>query len=223
MPRWVRPIGFKSRERTERFAEAVKRLHTSAIQPSRFVLRCSTAASLAYGLATLVGLQNSVWVPISALIVSQESVGATLDSIRARSVGTMIGVVVAVSVEFFGRMTGLPLMLQIALGVGVCAVAASGRPTIRACLWTCPLILVTASSLGTPGFVGLIRASEVVLGAIIGGVTHVLDERIGTLVTARLLGTTRDEPSSCRAAQVRNGSCVTSVTGSNGCAQLYRR
>jgi hypothetical protein len=44
MPRWARPIGFKSRERTERFAEAVKRLYTSAIQPGRFVLRCSIAA-----------------------------------------------------------------------------------------------------------------------------------------------------------------------------------
>jgi uncharacterized membrane protein YccC len=196
MPRWVRPIGFKSRERTERFAEAVKRLYTSAIQPGRFVLRCSTAASLAYGLAMLVGVQHSVWVPISALVVSQESVGATLDSIRTYSVGTIIGVVVALSVDYFGRMIGLPLALQISISVAVCAVAASGRPTIRACLWTCPLILVTASSLGTPGFVGLIRASEVVLGAIVGGVTHVLDERIGTLVTARLLGTTRDEPSS---------------------------
>jgi uncharacterized membrane protein YccC len=196
MPRWVRPIGFKSRERAERFAEAVKRLYTSAIQPARFMLRCSTAASLAYGLATLVGLQHSVWVPISALIVSQESVGATRDSIRGYSVGTLIGVAVALSVDFLGRMIGLPLALQISISVAVCSVAALGRPTIRVCLWTCPLILVTASSLGTPGFVGLIRASEVVLGAIVGGVTHLLDERIGTLVTTRLLGPTRDEPSS---------------------------
>jgi hypothetical protein len=83
-------------------------------------------------------------------------------SIQAYSDGTMIGVVVALSVDFFGRMIGLPLALQISLSVAVCAVAASGRPTIRVCLWTCPLILVTASSLGThPGLPRLALEKEV--------------------------------------------------------------
>jgi uncharacterized membrane protein YccC len=135
------------------------------------------AASVAYGLATLVGFQHPVWAPIEALIVSQESIGETFDSIHERLVGTLIGVAVALLVGIFGRMIGLPLILQIAISVTVCAVATSRRPTMRVCLWTCPLVLVMAPSLGTPELVGVIRVSQVLLGAIVGGMTHGFDQK----------------------------------------------
>lgn len=167
----------KARERIGRFAVAMRRC-VSALEPGRFVLRCSLAASVAYGLATLVGFQHPVWAPIEALIVSQESIGETFDSIQERLVGTLIGVAVALLVGIFGRTIGLPLILQIAISVTVCAVATSRRPTIRVCLWTCPLVLVMAPSLGTPELVGVIRVSQVLLGAIVGGVTHVLDQKV---------------------------------------------
>ncbi len=76
----MRLVDPNTRLRTERIAVAM-RLCASAIKPDRFILRCSAAASVAYGLATLVGLQHPVWAPIEALIVSQESMGETLDSI----------------------------------------------------------------------------------------------------------------------------------------------
>jgi uncharacterized membrane protein YccC len=173
----TRFVDFNTRDRTERFAAAMRRC-ASAIEPGRFVLRCSAAASVAYGLATLVGLQHPVWAPIEALIVSQESMGETLDSIYGRLVGTLIGVVVALFVGIIGRMIGLPLMLQIVISVTVCAVATLGRPAIRVCLWTCPLLLIAAPSLGTPEVVGMIRVFQVLLGAIVGGMTHVLDQKI---------------------------------------------
>jgi uncharacterized membrane protein YccC len=176
-PASARLVDFKARESTWRFAVAMRRC-ASAIESSRFVFRCSLAASVAYGLATLVGFQHPVWAPIEALIVSQESIGDTFDSIHERFVGTLIGVAVALLVGIFGRMIGLPLMLQIAISVTVCAMATSRRPAIRVCLWTCPLILITAPSLGTPELVGVIRVSQVLLGAIVGGMTHVLDQKV---------------------------------------------
>lgn len=176
-PGSARLVDFKAREGAGRFAVAMRRC-ASTLEPSRFVLRCSLAASVAYGLATLVGLQHPVWAPIEALIVSQESIGETFDSIHQRLVGTLIGVAVALLVGIFGRMIGLPLILQIASSVTVCAVATSRRPTIRVCLWTCPLVLVMAPSLGTPELVGVIRVSQVLLGAIVGGMTHVLDQKV---------------------------------------------
>jgi uncharacterized membrane protein YccC len=145
---------------------------------SRFVIRCATAASLAYGLATLVGLQQPLWATMSALIVSQESVTATLASIHGRFVGTLIGVAVALLVNSAGRVIGLPLVLQIGIGAALCATAAMGRPAIRVCLWTCPLVLVTAASGPAPALVAVIRASEVILGAVVGGLTHIIEERI---------------------------------------------
>ncbi|MGY4330770.1 putative membrane protein YccC [Bradyrhizobium sp. LB7.2] len=151
-----------------------------ASERSRFVIRCATSASLAYGLATLVGLQHPLWAPVSALIVSQEDVTATIASIRGRFVGTLIGVSVALLVNSIGRMIALPLVLQIAIGVAICAAAAMGRPLVRVCLWTCPLVLITAASGPAPAVVALTRGSEVVLGALVGGGAHVVDEKLGS-------------------------------------------
>jgi uncharacterized membrane protein YccC len=175
--RSTRLVVSKTHEGAERIA-VIMRLCASAMESSRFVLRCLVAASLAYGLASLVGLQHPVWAPIEALIVSQESIGETFDTIQGRLGGTLIGVVVALFVGIFGRMVALPVMLQIAIGVTVCALATFGRPTIRVCLWTCPVILLTAPSLGTPELVGILRVSQVLLGAVIGGMTHLLDHMV---------------------------------------------
>lgn len=156
-----------------------------AADRSCFVIRCAAAASLAYELARLVGLQHPVWAPVSALIVSQESVAATLDSIQGRFAGTFIGLVIALLVNAVGRWLGIPLVLQIGAAVAICASATAGRPAIRVCLWTCPLILVTAVSGPAPALVAAFRATEVLLGAVVGGVTHVLEERIGSAARAR--------------------------------------
>jgi uncharacterized membrane protein YccC len=149
-----------------------------AFEPSRFVLRCSLAASLTYELAAFVGLQHPVWAPVEALVVSQETMTETLDSIRERLLGTLIGVAVALFVGVLGSAIGLPLILQIAMSVAACAAATSIRPTIRVCLWTCPLLLVAATSPGTPELVGLIRVSQVLLGAMVGGMMHVVDQKV---------------------------------------------
>lgn len=172
-------------DRWFRSAGVFKQRVVCAADRSRFIIRCAAAASLAYELARLVGLQHPVWAPISALIVSQESVTATLDSIQGRFVGTFIGLAVALLVNAVGRRIGVPLVLQIGVGVAICASAAMGRPAIRVSLWTCPLILVTAASGPATALVALFRATEVVLGAVVGGGTHILEERIGSAAKAR--------------------------------------
>jgi uncharacterized membrane protein YccC len=58
----------------------------------RFVVRCALVASLAYVVAEHIGLPQPVWAPISALVVTQESVTATLSSIHGRFFGTLLGV-----------------------------------------------------------------------------------------------------------------------------------
>src|SRR4030088_684490 len=83
--------GTRAVDRWVRSAGALTQGAICAADRSRFVIRCATAASLAYELARLVGLQHPVWAPISALIVSQESVAATPDSIHGRLVGRFIG------------------------------------------------------------------------------------------------------------------------------------
>jgi uncharacterized membrane protein YccC len=129
------------------------------------------------------------------LIVSQESIGDTFDSIHGRMIGTLIGVVVALVVGIFGRTVGLPLLLQIAISVTACAAATFRRPTIRVCLSTCPLVLITAPALGTPELVGIVRVSQVLLGAIVGGMMQFSIKRFGPNRTVFLLWKARIQAS----------------------------
>jgi hypothetical protein len=142
----------------------------------RYVLRCTLAASLAYVLSVKLRLPNDVWAPISALIVSQESLAATHSSVIGRLIGTIIGAMVALVVEELGARIGAPLLLQIAIAVAVCAALAKERPAIRVCLWTCPIVLLTASSNVSPEMTAVFRGNEVILGALIGGIVHCAED-----------------------------------------------
>lgn len=150
----------------------------------RYAVRCAVVAALAYIVAQHIGLAHSVWAPISALVVSQENVRATLSSMVWRVVGTVLGVVVALLVHWLCDWGGVPLVLQIAIAVGVCGVFSAFYPTIRVSLWTCPLILVgtgPAPGVGSPDVMeinALLRGVEVVLGVLVGGLGHLAEDRL---------------------------------------------
>ena len=55
--------------------------------------------------------------------------------------------------------------------------ARAGYAKVSVCLWTCPLVLVTATSIGGAEMTALVRGSEVVLGAATGGFVHIFEER----------------------------------------------
>ena len=140
-----------------------------------YAVRCVASGLVAYVLADRLGLEHPVWATMSSLVVSQESFNATRGSIAGRLLGTAIGVLVSLTVyELLSRVNPAP-ELQLTLAVGVCALLAKGRPTIRCCMWTCPIVLLTATPQQSVEVVGLLRGSEVMLGALVGGVAHWLE------------------------------------------------
>lgn len=151
---------------------------------ARYAVRCSVVAALAYIAAQHIGLPHSVWAPISALVVSQENVRATLSSMVWRVVGTVLGVVVALLVHWLGTWADIPLVVQIAGAVGICGVFSAFYPTIRVSLWTCPLVLVGTGPApvgDTPNAMeinALLRGVEVVLGVLVGGLCHLAEDRL---------------------------------------------
>jgi uncharacterized membrane protein YccC len=153
----------------------------------RFVVRCALVASLAYVVAEHIGLPQPVWAPISALVVTQESVTATLSSMLGRFFGTLLGVSVALLVHRVGTGANISLVSQIALSVAICAACTGGYAKVSVCLWTCPLVLVTATSIGGAEMTALVRGSEVVLGAAIGGFVHIFEERALLPLARRVL------------------------------------
>ncbi|WP_158240690.1 FUSC family protein [Telmatospirillum siberiense] len=137
-----------------------------------FAVRCSLSAVLSYVVALRLGLPYPVWAPMSALIVSQEDLKTTRHAVTGRIAGTVLGVAIALIVAEFGDFMAIPEWLQLSLGVGICALCAKGRPAMRVSLWTCPLVLLTRIPSLSTEMTGLFRGSEVVIGAVVGGLAH---------------------------------------------------
>jgi uncharacterized membrane protein YccC len=122
-------------------------------------------------LAIWVGLPNSLWAAISALVVSQEQLSETQSSLAARILGTLIGICVAVAVNVVASYFAAGISMQIAIGVAICSLVARERPALRVCMWTCLIVLLTEPSVPI-AMVALHRGSEVILGALLGGAFH---------------------------------------------------
>jgi len=142
---------------------------------SSFILRCILSATLSCWLSSALGLDHIIWAAMSALIVSQENFEATRRHVGGRIAGTCIGAAVALLIHQLLIPFHPTQVTEIALAVGICASIAWGRPVLRVCLWTCPLILLMTSSLETPGLTAWSRTVEVFLGALIGGLLHYLE------------------------------------------------
>lgn len=140
------------------------------------MLRCSAAATLSFLLAQAVGLPHPVWAAMTGVIVSQEKLGDTRQATVGRFVGTLLGVVIAVVIGTLAQRTGAGAAAEIAIAVALAAVAARHHPAIKVCMWTCPIVFLTATP-GTPLWeVGLFRGAEVLLGGATGAALHVLAE-----------------------------------------------
>lgn len=138
-----------------------------------FVLRCSLSSTVAFLAASALGLGHPVWASISALIVSQESLAETHRSLGGRILGTVLGIATAVAVHATFRLFGLEATaVQLAVITAACAVIARERPTIRVCLWTGPLVLLTATPAAPIGLTALHRGGEVILGGLVGAGLH---------------------------------------------------
>ena len=148
-----------------------------------FVVRCTAAATIAYLLANAVGLPRPLWACIFALIASQGSSAGTFVTVGGRVIGTLIGVVVTVVVGTLSSRLGLAA--QTAIAVAICAVFAWGRPAIQLCLWTPPIVLMTAGPSDSIIDVGFYRGCEVILGRLIGGLLLAGAEKLGAWENAR--------------------------------------
>ena len=61
---------------------------------------------------------------------------------------------------------------QIALWVGLCAILARAWPLTRVCMWTGPIVLLTAEPALPVTQAALYRGSEALLGAFVGAAFH---------------------------------------------------
>ncbi len=166
-----------------------------------FVVRCSAAATFSYILAQAVGLPHPVWASMSGIIVSQENLTQTHSATVGRLFGTVIGVVIAVTVGNLLTPLHAGIAVQMAVAVALAAVVARRYPVVRVCMWTCPIVFLSADH-GTPLLmVGFYRGAEVLLGGLTGALLHLISE-------VALAGITREK-------QATPGTSVNSASGTN--------
>jgi uncharacterized membrane protein YccC len=168
MIKWSRIVPARADRGTPELAPALvfRRLRRS--NALAFAARTSLTACAAYGVASLLGLEQPMWAPVSALIVVQGSARGTLRALVDRVLGTAIGAVAAVAVSALLASHGAPMVVQIAAAVAlVAAVVATFRPAARVATWTSVIVLMSTITPGQPAKNAAWRLAGVALGAVV--------------------------------------------------------
>lgn len=143
-----------------------------------FVIRCSGAATLSFLLAQAIGLPHPVWAAMTGVIVCQEKLDDTRQATFGRFVGTLLGVAIAVVVGSLAEWSGADTAVKIAISVALAAIIARRHPLFKVCMWTCPIVFLTATPDLPLWQIGIYRGAEVLLGGIVGALLHQLAEII---------------------------------------------
>jgi uncharacterized membrane protein YccC len=161
----------------------------------RFCLRMTAAALLAFALAQIWNIPlNGLWAVLTAVVVTQMSVGGSLHATTEYVIGTIGGAIYAATIGvLIPHTTGLATAGVLALTIAPLAFAAAVNPRFRSAPFTGAIVLLIAGQVGEgPIESALYRLLEVALG---GGVAVVvsllfLPERaygLGLEAAARLL------------------------------------
>jgi uncharacterized membrane protein YccC len=143
-----------------------------------FVLRCSGAGTLAYALASILGLEHPVWASISGVIVSQEELNQTKNATFWRLAGTIVGILVSVTAGSLTASTGLSVAMQMGLSIALCAAIVRRWPDLKVAMWTAPVLFFARDPSVSLLTIGYWRGSEVVLGGLTGAALHFVSERL---------------------------------------------
>lgn len=170
-------------------AERSKKLLGEAL----FVGRCAGAAACAFLAADWLGLHHPVWATISSIVVSQERLSETRAMAASRLLGSCLGVAIAVAVGTLAVPLGAGPAVQIAVAVALAAVVTRHYPSLRVCMWTCPIVILTATAQVPLPWAGLLRGAETLLGCGIGSALHLLFAAVQSRPRARQATAFREE------------------------------
>jgi uncharacterized membrane protein YccC len=161
----------------------------------RFCLRMTAAALLAFALAQIWNIPlNGLWAVLTAVVVTQMSVGGSLRATTDYVLGTIGGAIYAATIGvLIPHPTTLALAGVLGLTIAPLAFAAAVNPSFRSAPFTGAIVLLIAGQVGEgPIESALYRLLEVALGGGVAVVVSllVLPQRaygLGLDAAARLL------------------------------------
>ncbi len=128
-------------------------------------LRIMSACALAYGLAALVGLPDRFWAMVTAIVVTQPALDATLSAGRDRIVGTVLGAVAGLGVIEAGRHDW-PLFGMFWVALVPLAILTALWPNLRLGCVTLVVVVLVPSIGGLSFARPLDRVLEILLGTL---------------------------------------------------------
>jgi hypothetical protein len=126
--------------------------------------KTALAAGLCWWVAARFGLHDGYWGSISAIIVLQSSMGATVSASRERLLGTVIGTVLGFSFSLFGVLPW-NYILAVLAAVIVCGLLGL-RSSARLAGVTITIIMLVQTA-GPRRDLALVRVVEVILGIVV--------------------------------------------------------
>lgn len=126
------------------------------------------AGALAFGCSELLELPQGYWSVLTAIIVMQTSVGASLESAANRLVGTFAGAALGFAFVSATPSTALGTLLALVISTGVLAMLAVRYPSLRIAPMTAAIVLVSSPSHATAWISAFHRVTEITLGCFIG-------------------------------------------------------
>jgi len=143
----------------------------------RLAARMTVAGMLSYGIAEGLALPQSFWAVLTAIIVTQASVGASVKAMSDRLLGTIAGAIWGVVVSMMvPHQTPLGMGFALALAIAPLSMLAATGPAYRIAPVTAIILLLSSNGLHTnPLTAALDRVLEIAIGcAIAMGVSLVV-------------------------------------------------
>jgi uncharacterized membrane protein YccC len=132
--------------------------------------RTALAASICWWLAARFGLHDGYWGAISAIIVMQSNVGATIQAARDRVLGTIIGAILGFACTLFGTIPW-NYILAVFAAVVVCGLLGFRNSSRLAGVTVTIVMLVQSNS---PRTVAFDRVVQVLLGILVAVAVTIL-------------------------------------------------
>jgi uncharacterized membrane protein YccC len=126
--------------------------------------KTALAAALCWWIALRLGMHDGYWGSISAIIVLQSNVGATVTASRDRMLGTLIGAVLGFGFSLFGP-TLLSYILALLVAIVACGLMGLRNSSRLACVTITIVMLVHKE--GSRWGLALDRVGEVILGIVV--------------------------------------------------------
>lgn len=143
---------------------------TGGFRPNHAKLgvRAALASVVAYALAVGLSLPNGYWAVLTAILVVQSTIGASLSVALDRAAGTLVGGVIGVGAAMLAGPS-LPLtFLALVVGVLFTSTLAARYASFKLAPVTVAIVLLSDPSHAEPWLSGVHRVFEIGVGGLVG-------------------------------------------------------